>query len=42
MTVKNDIKLETRIAQACHFIDQATGGLSVPIQPSTTYARDTN
>ena len=34
--------LETRIAQACHHIDAATGGISPPIQLSTTYARDEN
>ena len=31
---------ESRLAQACHFIDQASGGISPPIQMSTTYARD--
>jgi cystathionine gamma-synthase len=34
--------IETLIAQAGHYIDQVSGGLSVPIQPSTTYARDQN
>jgi len=33
---------ESRLAQACHYIDQATGGISPPIQMSTTYARDTD
>lgn len=32
--------LETRLAQACHYIDQATGGISPPLQFSSTYARD--
>ena len=31
---------ESRLAQACHFIDQATGGISPPLHMSTTYARD--
>jgi len=34
--------IETLIAQAGHYVDQVSGGLSVPIQPSTTYARDEN
>ncbi len=34
--------METLIAQAGHYIDQVSGGISVPIQPSTTYARDKN
>jgi len=32
--------MESLIAQAGHFIDQVSGGISAPIQPSTTYARD--
>ena len=36
------IAMESLIAQAGHYIDQATGGITVPIQPSTTYARDQN
>ena len=31
---------ESRLVQACHFIDAATGGISPPLQLSTTYARD--
>lgn len=31
--------METRVAQACHYIDQATGGINPPLQLSTTYAR---
>ena len=42
MTDNNTHSLESRIVQACHYIDQATGGVSVPIQPSTTFARDEN
>jgi cystathionine gamma-synthase len=34
--------MESLIAQAGHYIDQASGGISVPIQNSTTYARDGN
>jgi len=34
--------MESIVAQACHYIDAATGGLSIPIQNSTTYARDEN
>ncbi len=34
--------IETLIAQAGHYVDQVSGGLTVPIQPSTTYARDEN
>ncbi len=32
--------LDTRLAQACHFIDAATGAISPPIHPSSTFARD--
>ena len=32
--------MESLVAQAGHYIDRATGGISVPIQPSTTFARD--
>jgi len=35
-------KPESLIAQACHYIDQASGGIVPPIQPSTTYARDSS
>jgi cystathionine gamma-synthase len=31
---------ESRIAQACHYIDQVTGGISPPLQFSSTYARN--
>ena len=34
--------LETRLAQACHYIDEVTGGVNPPMQLSTTYARDAN
>ena len=40
MTEDNKLSLETRLAQACHYIDQTTGGISPPIQFSTSYARD--
>ncbi len=31
--------MESLVAQACHYIDQATGGIVPPIHPSTTYAQ---
>ncbi len=33
-------KNESLVAQACHYIDAATGGLNPPMQASTTFARD--
>ena len=42
MEKKNLLSMDSIVAQACHYIDQATGGLTVPIQTSTTYARDEN
>jgi len=33
-------KMESMVVQACHYIDAVTGGISTPIQPSTTFARD--
>jgi cystathionine gamma-synthase len=42
MTKSTSCSIETLIAQAGHYIDQVSGGLTVPIQPSTTYARDEN
>ena len=35
-----DLSAESLVAQACHYIDQATGGISPPLQFSSTYARD--
>lgn len=35
-----DVRPETLAAQALHRIDQSTGGIMPPIQPSTTFARD--
>ena len=32
--------METRLAQACHYIDEATGAIVPPLQLSSTYARD--
>jgi len=40
MTKRESHSLETRVAQACHYIDRATGGINPPLQLSTTYARD--
>ncbi|MEM7209047.1 MAG: PLP-dependent aspartate aminotransferase family protein [Pseudomonadota bacterium] len=34
--------VETLLAQAGHAVDPETGGVSVPIQPATTYARDSD
>lgn len=42
MTKSTPYSIETLIAQAGHYIDQVSGGISVPIQSSTTYARDKN
>jgi cystathionine gamma-synthase len=39
MTEASKHAMETRLAQACHYIDTATGGISPPLQLSTTYAR---
>ena len=33
-------KMESMIAQACHYIDEVTGGISPPLQLSTTYSRN--
>jgi cystathionine gamma-synthase len=40
--MKNDTttSMESRIAQACHYVDEVTGGISPPLQLSTTYSRD--
>ncbi len=40
MTDNSETSIETRLAQACHYIDEATGGISPPLQMSTTYSRD--
>jgi cystathionine gamma-synthase len=42
MTDNNKTSMETRLAQACHYIDQMTGGINPPLQFSTTYVRDTD
>jgi cystathionine gamma-synthase len=42
MSDDSKISPESRIAQACHYIDQATGGISPPLQFSSTYARDSS
>ncbi len=42
MTVKNPDAMATRLAQACHYLDQVTGAISPPLHLSTTYARDEN
>ncbi len=40
MTDNSETSIETRLAQACHYIDEVTGGISPPLQMSTTYSRD--
>ena len=40
MTESKSWSVESVIAQAGHHVDNATGGIVPPIQPSTTYARD--
>jgi cystathionine gamma-synthase len=35
-------KMESMIVQACHYVDEVTGGISPPLQLSTTYSRDQN
>ena len=42
MSNPKSITMESLIAQAGHYIDQTTGGITAPIQPSSTYARDQN
>ena len=42
MNNKRGVSLQTRLAQACHYIDRATGGIVPPLQFSTTFARDRN
>jgi cystathionine gamma-synthase len=32
--------MESIIVQACHYVDEVTGGISPPLQLSTTYSRD--
>ncbi len=40
MNNEKKVSLESRLAQACHYVDKVTGGISPPLQFSTTYARD--
>lgn len=42
MTSSKNVSPDTLLAQANHFIDEKTGALMPPIQPSTTYGRDQN
>ena len=42
MTENNPGSMATRLAQACHYLDEITGGVIPPLQMSTTYARDEN
>lgn len=40
MDNENKTSPESRLAQACHYIDGVTGGISPTLQFSTTYSRD--
>ena len=40
MSDSRKVKMESLIAQACHYIDPHSGGISPPIQFASTYARD--
>ncbi len=40
MEQSGKLSLESRLAQACHYIDEVSGGISPPLQMSSTYARD--
>ena len=40
MTQEEDLSMESRLAQACHYIDEVTGAIVPPLQLSSTYARD--
>ena len=40
MNEDNKASLESRLPHACHYIDPVSGGISPPLQFSTTYARD--
>lgn len=42
MTSPKDLSPETLLAQAGHYQDPITGAIIPPIQPATTYARDTD
>jgi len=40
MTDRDNLSPHSLLAQAMHYIDEGTGGVVPPIQPSTTFARD--
>lgn len=40
MSIDKGLSIESCLAQAGHYIDEVTGGISPPIQLSTTYARN--
>jgi cystathionine gamma-synthase len=40
MNEEKKASLESRLPHACHYIDPVSGGISPPLQFSTTYARD--
>ncbi len=39
MSESKSQKMESLIVQACHYVDEVSGGISPPVQFSTTYAR---
>ena len=42
MSENDPISMETRIAQACHYLDETTGAVNPAIPLSSTFARDTD
>ncbi len=42
MKEKRQTRTETEIVQGMHYLDPTTGGIIPPLQPSTTFARDSN
>ncbi len=42
MSEDKNQSIDSRLAQACHYLDEATGGVNPPLQLSSTYARDQN
>ena len=42
MSKRNEVTVETDIAQGLHYLDAQTGSVVPPVTPSTTFARDEN
>ena len=40
MSDNADSSIESRVAQACHYLDELNGGITPPVQFSSTYARN--